>query len=62
MADRFTENLSDDEVRVALNALVVEIRQKQDNIDALTTALGTLRTEKDAVAADLATLRCIATT
>ena len=34
MTDRFTANLSDDEVRVALNAPVVEIRQKQDNIDA----------------------------
>ena len=56
MTDRHTTNLSDDEVRAALNALVVKIQQKQDSIDALMTTISTVRTEKNTVARDLAAL------
>ena len=70
MADRFAAGMDDDEVVAALNALAVEIQQKQDNIDnlggevttlrtekaTLETTVGTLRREKDALAANLVAL------
>ena len=57
MADRFAAGLTGDDVVAALNALAVEIQEKQDNIDALATELGTLRTEKATLEGTVATLR-----
>ena len=39
MTDRCTRDMTADQVRAALNALVVEIQQKQNSIDALTAAV-----------------------
>ena len=57
MADRFAAGMTEDEVIAALNALAVEIQQKQDNIDNLGGEVTTLRTEKATLAGEVATIR-----
>ena len=57
MADRFAAGMDDDEVVAALNALAVEIQQKQDNIDNLGGEVTTLRAEKATLAGEVATIR-----
>ena len=53
MADRFAAGMDDDEVVAALNALAVEIQQKQDNIDNLGGEVTALRAEKATLAGEV---------